>query len=141
MNKRGANLLSLAPLRRDMNELFELFCSGASSSKETDLRSFLIDVKETEKDFIVSAEIPGMSEREVTLDLSNRELTITGSKSEAPGTHSLLPVIRAFRRVLTLPADVDADRTVATVRNGVLTVLLPKVEERTPPTISIPIRS
>lgn len=91
-----------------------------------------VDVVETEKDLQVRAELPGMSEKEIEVSLSPDALTLSGEK-KAEEEHRRGNFYRmerrygAFSRTIPLPVDVDTEKVEATFKNGVLTVILPKV--------------
>jgi len=103
-----------------------------------------VDVVETEAEFRVAAELPGLEEKDIDVALEDGVLTIRGErKVESEGDDG--DVLRvetwrgAFRRSLRLPAAVDADAIKATYRVGILTVTLPKAPEAR--VRNIPIRS
>ena len=91
------------------------------------------DVREDAERFTVVADMPGADEKTVEATVQNRVLTIEGwTKAEKPqGGEELGREFGAgrFRRDFTLPETVDAERIQARVKNGVLTVTLPKREE------------
>ena len=92
-----------------------------------------VDVRETAEGFAVVADLPGVDEKSVEATVQNRVLTIEGwTKTEKPqGYEELGREFGAgrFRRDFTLPDAVDPDRIQARVKNGVLTVAIPKREE------------
>lgn len=92
-----------------------------------------VDVRETAEGFAVVADLPGVDEKSVEATVQNRVLTIEGwTKTEKPqGCEELGREFGAgrFRRDFTLPDAVDPDRIQARVKNGVLTVTIPKKDE------------
>jgi len=93
-----------------------------------------VDIVETEKDIKVSAEIPGMDEKDIRVQLNGDVLTISGEKSseheEKEGQyHRMERTYGSFRRDLQLPTDVDGDKVEAVFSRGVLTITLPKPTE------------
>ena len=92
-----------------------------------------VDVRETAEGFAVVADLPGVDEKSVEATVQNRVLTIEGwTNTEKPqGYEELGREFGAgrFRRDFTLPDAVDPDRIQARVKNGVLTVSIPKREE------------
>ena len=100
-----------------------------------------VDVRETADHFTVVADLPGADEKSVEATVQNRVLTIEGwSRPEKPQGHEELG--REFgggryRRDFTLPDAVDPDRIQARVKNGVLSVSIPKKEEVKPRKIQI----
>jgi HSP20 family protein len=90
-----------------------------------------IDLTEGEKAFILSAELPGMTEKDIDLRLSGDLLTISGEKKnerkEQNGDHLFAErTFGAFSRTIRVPREVDQDKVQAEFRKGVLTVRLPK---------------
>jgi HSP20 family protein len=96
-----------------------------------DVFSPRVDVVETDKEIKISVELPGLEEKDIDVGLSQNVLTISGEKrqeKEEKG-HNYLRAERSygsFRRSIPLPAEVDAGKTDAVFRKGVLTVTLPK---------------
>ena len=92
-----------------------------------------VDVRETAEGFAVVADLPGVDEKSVEATVQNRVLTIEGwTNTEKPqGYEELGREFGAgrFRRDFTLPDAVDPDRIQARVKNGVLTVAIPKKDE------------
>ncbi len=93
-----------------------------------------IEVKETDKNILVSAEIPGMKEKDINVTLRENNLIIEGEKrserkKEDKGYYSSEFSYGSFYRSIPLQADVDADKVDATYKNGVLEVTLNKLEE------------
>jgi HSP20 family protein len=93
-----------------------------------------VDIVEKDKAYEVTAELPGMSEKDIEVKLAGGMLTIKGEKSEAKeektkDVHISERRYGSFRRSFAVPEDVDADKLQATVRNGVLTVTMPKSAE------------
>jgi HSP20 family protein len=118
-----------AMFRREMNSLFDDFFADRGEA----LESFTpkVDMKENGKDVVVTAELPGMDEKDVEITLSHDALTISGEKKEEKEEKSeeryrLERSYGAFRRTLALPCEVDPDKATAAYKKGVLTVTLPK---------------
>jgi len=101
-------------------------------------RANLIDAG---SNLIVTAEVPGLSEKDLKLSLNQEVLTITGErKVRAPEGYSAHRQERPsfnFSRSFTLPCRVNADRTSASVKDGVLTVTLEKAADAMPRQIAI----
>lgn len=90
-----------------------------------------LDITETPKSFRVHVELPGMEERNIEVATSDSYLTIKGTKDhgQAEEEESCIRCECArgsFRRTVELPDNVDADKARASLKNGVLTVELPK---------------
>lgn len=92
-----------------------------------------VDIKENKKNYEITVEVPGVEERDVKLELANGALTISGEKKHEKEEkdehyHSVERSYGSFKRVLSLPEDVDEDDIEAKFKNGVLSVTLPRKE-------------
>jgi HSP20 family protein len=101
-----------------------------------------IDLVETESDFVLRADLPGLSEDDVNIELEDNVLTVSGErKSEheesKQGYYRVERSSGSFRRTLTLPEGVDADSVKATFDRGVLEIRVPKPEQRKPRKVQI----
>jgi len=93
-----------------------------------------VDNSETDKEYIVSAELPGLEKNDVQVSLSHHTLTISGDKKNEKRDKGkyYYRVERSygfFNRSIPLPDDVDEDKIEAAFKNGVLTINLPKTAE------------
>jgi len=93
-----------------------------------------IDVRETDKALEVSAELPGLSDRDVELEISGDTLILRGEKTdehkeERKGVFVSERAYGSFYRAVPLPPGIDTERAEANFDNGVLTVTLPKTDE------------
>jgi HSP20 family protein len=89
------------------------------------------DVSETENALIVKAEVPGMDQKDIEINLSNGILTIKGEKKHEKEDknetyHSVERVYGTFCRTMRLPSEVEADKVDAAYKDGVLKITLPK---------------
>ncbi len=92
-----------------------------------------VDIKETKKDYQITIEIPGVEENDIKLELADNILTISGEKKyekeeKDEHYHSVERSYGSFRRVLSLPEDVNTDNIEAKFKNGVLTISVPRKE-------------
>lgn len=130
----------LLDLRREMDRLFDDFFRGFSA-RETfagtpggfDPR---VDVTETDKEFRIKAELPGMDEKDVDVTLTKDLLTLRGEKrdehEEKNGNYYRMErSFGSFSRSIALPGEVDQDKIAAAFRKGVLTITLPKTARAT----------
>ena len=90
-----------------------------------------IDATETDNEMRVTAELPGMEEKDVDVQLSGDRLTIRGEKreeseSEEKDVHISERSYGSFLRTLRVPDSVDPENITAAMKNGVLTVVMPK---------------
>ena len=101
-----------------------------------------IDILETKAAIVVSAELPGIEEDNVDVEIMDNVMTISGEKAEekveeGEGYHCKESHTGAFTRSFTLPADVKAEKAEAEMKNGVLIISVPKVEPKQAKKISI----
>ena len=91
-----------------------------------------LEVSESDKDVTVTAELPGLEEKDVEVLLAEGVLTIRGEKkseTEDKDRRFSERYYGRFERRVALPAEVDEDKVQASFRNGVLTVTMPKSAE------------
>lgn len=123
--------------QQQVNQMFDDFSRGwglapfGTAHERWDQFTPRIDMVESDQGITVSVELPGLEEKDVDVSLSRDVLTIRGQKrrkTEKQGRnyYHTERSYGAFERSVVLPAPVDADRAEAIVRNGVLTVTLPK---------------
>jgi HSP20 family protein len=116
-----------------MDRMFDRFMEGFSGSSGRSWGAVgpVIDVDDTEKEMIVTAELPGVAEKDVEVSLAGDILTIKGQKkseSEEKQGQSYYAerTFGSFARSLRLPFDVKDETVDAKFRDGVLTIRLPK---------------
>ena len=100
------------------------------------------DIKETKNAFVIKADLPGIKDEDVNISLTGSQLTVSGKREEErreEGEHHYMVERNAgnFSRVFSLPEGVDADAVTADLKNGVLTLQIPKRPEAQPKRISI----
>ena len=100
------------------------------------------DVFEDKDSIRITAEIPGVGPEDVKLSLENNTLTIRGEKKQVAEekterVHRYERTYGMFERTFSLPTTVDADRIEARYENGILNVVLPKVERARPREIEV----
>ncbi len=93
-----------------------------------------VEIAETDTEFTVTAELPGMNAKDVTADFEDGYLTIKGEKSETKSEKDKKYYVwersyGSFERSFSFPTAVEQDKIKATFENGVLTVVLPKAKE------------
>lgn len=104
-----------------------------------------VDVTETEKDITVTAELPGLKEKDIKVSLNKNTLTLKGEKKEekeekTKGYYRAERTYGSFTRTVVLPGEVDAEKVDATYKKGVLTITLAKTETETKKTKKIPVK-
>lgn len=100
------------------------------------------ELKETPTSLIVKADMPGIQEKDIELNVAGNRLTISGKREEEKiqndeVCHLVERTYGAFNRTLTLPEDVDANKVKAVLKEGVLTVTVPKSPEIQPKKIEV----
>lgn len=141
---RSESLSPVINLHREMNRLFDDIFRGFEGSRLWGGRGDWpsIDVEETDKDYRVTAELPGMEERDVEVLLQDGVLTIRGEKKvegESRNRRFGERFYGRFERQLSFDHDVDENRVSATFRNGVLTVTVQKSAQAVERSRRIPI--
>lgn len=105
-----------------------------------------LDVSEDEQALRVTAELPGLEEKDVEVTFADGVLTIQGEKraeQEQHGKqyHRIERSYGAFHRSIQLPVDVDQEKVSASFKQGVLTVVLPKAADTRQQTKKIAVKS
>jgi HSP20 family protein len=127
-------------LQRDINRLFDQFHRGfdlwRTAPWETALGDFnaRIDVKDTDTEIVVTAELPGVERKDMELIVATDALTIKGEKKEEveekhKGYYRTERYYGLFHRHIPLPCAIEKDKVEATFANGVLKIVMPKSKE------------
>ncbi len=129
-DRDSQSLHPVATLHRDVNRLFEEAFRGFGDSPFFSGRGWpSMDVEETDKEFRVSAELPGLDEKDVEVLLHDGVLTLRGEKkleSEDRNRSYSERFYGRFERQVSLDRDVDEGAVKATFKKGILTVTVPK---------------
>lgn len=139
-----ASLSPFLTLRREMDRLFDdaFRGFGFSGFDQSRLPWPQVEVVDRDKEVRVTAELPGLEDKDVELRVEDDVLVLRGEKrtefDDVEQRYSERFYGR-FERRIALPAEVDDERASATFRNGVLTVTLPKTERARQQTKRIPI--
>ncbi len=101
-----------------------------------------VDVRETDGEFLMEVELPGLTEKDVEVKLDNNLLTISSSKDENKEEKKNGYVLRErrasrFSRSFVLPEGVDREKISAEFKNGILHLTFPKVPAAQPKTIEV----
>lgn len=132
-------------LNRSMDRLFESMFSpvGRVRSGETSVRWFSapLNLWEDESNIYIETEVPGVKLEDIEILATGDELSIKGERTIEYGDDvKLLRRERGsgrFERKTALPVEVDVDQVQATLRDGVLSVTLPKVAQRRPKKVQV----
>ena len=131
-NRHNGNLL-----RSPLDDLMERFFTGHPFAEQTNLTGswMATDLAEEEDKFVVTMEMPGLSNEDIDISVTDNILSVSGEKKEAEEKsegRNYYHVERrygTFHREVQLPAPVEADAVEANYKNGVLEIALPKSEK------------
>lgn len=136
-------LAAMGELRRRMDRVYD-------EERDFDERPFgsravatwpRINVIDAGANIVVTAEVPGLGEKDVELTLNQNVLSLKGErKSDVPegyAVHRQERVPVRFARSFAMPWKIDAEKTTAAVKDGVLTITLAKAPEAQPRTIAV----
>ncbi|MCW2242519.1 Hsp20/alpha crystallin family protein [Azospirillum canadense] len=134
---RGGEVMDpFLSLQRDMNRLFDdVFRDLVSPVPSVGFGRMgwpHTDVLETDKEYRVTAELPGLEEKDIDLSFQDGVLTLKGEKTleqDGEGKRYSERYYGRFERSIAVGPDVDEDKISASFKNGVLTVVLPKSPE------------
>lgn len=129
-------------IHRDIDQLFDQFFRGwglPQGGRFTPMVNFnadsllkpRVDLSATDKKYLLTVEIPGVEEKDISVDISNNTMTIKGEKKlekedKDKNYYRIERSYGAFQRVLSLPEDVDQDGIKAGFKNGVLSITMPR---------------
>ncbi len=140
---RWEPLRELGSLQTEMNRLFNTAFEGPATGNGGNRRwTPAMDLVETEDHFVLRADLPGMSESDVTIELEDNVLTVAGERKaeheeKREGFYRVERAFGRFSRSLTLPKGIDPEGVTAQFGSGVLEVRVPKPEQRKPRKITI----
>ena len=129
-------------LQSEMNRLFNTFFDSPTTGNGVRRWIPAMDLVETDDHFVLKADLPGLNEGDVSIEVEDKVLTVSGErKSEhedkREGYYRVERSFGSFRRTLTLPEGVDPEAVSATCDKGVLEVRIPKPEARKPRRVAI----
>lgn len=136
----------LSNLRDELDRLFDLpFAGLAGPSSWMSGWTPALDVYEGQDQYVVKAEVPGMSKDDIHVSLHDGSLTISGERKsehnqEESGVYRAERYFGRFERTLDLPTGVDPSKVKADYRDGILTVTLAKAEEAKPKKINVTVK-
>lgn len=138
----------LLNMQREFERLMEKMSSqiqqagfgfGNGGANENALFKPRVDIRESKKDYVIEVDVPGVDDKDVTLEILDDKLFVQGEKShrkedknDKEGYHLVERSYGSFRRVLNLPGDADRDNVDARFKNGVLEITIPKKELKKP---------
>jgi len=135
----------LNTIQSEMNRLFNTFFDAPTPGNGTlAQRRWLpaMDLVETEDDFVLRADLPGLSEDDVNIEVEDNVLTVSGERKaeheeRKEGYYRVERASGSFTRSLTLPEGIDPAKVRASFDRGVLEVRIPKPEQRKPRKVTI----
>ena len=135
----------LSSLQTEMNRLFNAaFEGGGNTTGNGGARRWTpaMDLLETDEQFVLRADLPGLSESDVHIELEDNVLTVSGERkaeheAKREGFYRMERAYGSFSRSLTLPKGIDPEAVTAAFDRGVLEVRVPKPEQRKPRRITI----
>ena len=125
-------------LMTDFDRIFDsMFSPGLPRLSAGQSWMLAVDVNETEKEFFLSADMPGLDKNDVSVDIHDGVITIKGERAidnekSTDGYRIRERQLGSFNRSFRLPDNVNEDKVAAKFKNGVLTVTLPKTKEIVP---------
>jgi len=143
---RWEPVAELGTIQNEMNRLFNTFFdqpSGGSRGGGTSRRWIPpMDLVETDDHYVLRADLPGLADEDVNVQLEDNELTISGERTseheqQQEGYYRLERAFGSFSRSLTLPEGVDPDGVQAHFERGVLEIQIPKPEQKKPRQVQI----
>ncbi len=141
-------LKELATMQERMNKIFGEIDTGKDLFDSEGLKSEWsppVDIYETGTELILKAEIPEVAQDDLSIEIQNNRLTIKGERKLHPDIkrehyHRLERPYGCFCREFTLPTFIHANLIVASYKEGVLTVTVPKREGAKPKQIKIDVK-
>ena len=115
----------------EVNRFFEDALPAAQASRGRSTFSPLIDVMETEKEYVITGEFPGIPAEKVNIELKDNSLTLSGDKHhEHERTEGMRHYVErsfgSFTRTISFDVEIDEDNAFAEMKHGVLTIKVPK---------------
>jgi HSP20 family protein len=156
LSRRDEQRDAFPSLRSPFNRLFDeafwdpfrLFETSLAPSMTGWQSSLPVDVSETDKEVRIEADIPGFDPKNIHVDVTNNMLTITGRHEEESDTKDKKWHRRErnysyaeFTRQILLPEYADGSKAECSVKNGMLTIAIPKKPEAEPKRLNIKVES
>jgi len=135
-------LKELSSLRDEMERIFEDLVGRGEGEWKKSTWYPPVDIYETDNEIVLKAELPGVDQKDVEVRIENDTLILKGEKridrdTKTENFHRAERVYGAFQRSFSLPQSVDKERIKASLKRGILTLVLPKKEEVKPKQIEI----
>lgn len=132
---------SVLDLANEFDRMWEDFAPSHVMGRER-MWNPRVDMKDKKDEFVVTAELPGMTEKDIKITLKENQLVISGEKkveqeNENETYHCCERSYGKFERAMLLPTEIDVNKVEAKVKDGILTIKLPKSEKVKPKEITI----
>src|SRR5918998_3037737 len=133
-------LMKPDPFSSEVNRLFNtLLAPGEGRAQRW---SPAMDLVEAEDQYVLRADLPGMDEKDVSIEINDNVLTVSGEPRDEQeetrqGWHRVERTFGRFSRSLTLPEGIDPGAVTANFDKGVLSITVPKPEQRKPRRVQI----
>lgn len=132
--------------RNEFDRLFDSFFNP-TEEEETFLAAFspAVDIEERDKDYLITAELPGIKKEDIKMNIKDNLLTISGEKKQEKKTdknnyHRTERIYGSFQRSFRLPDYADQENISAEFKDGVLNVTIPKLKESISKNIDIKVK-
>jgi len=127
---------TLRDLQREVDSIFDQFFGRGEDDETSTVWAPRTDLSETDEAFRIRLDVPGMKKEDITVNLQNNTLTVSGERSSerTEEGEEYVRVERAFgnfHRTFTLPDAVDQENVEASYEDGVLTINVPKTDTST----------
>jgi len=137
---------SVFTLKSDMDRLFDSFFADSVDSADSYYEvTPSVDIEETDQDFIIYAEVPGMKKDDIKITFENNYITLSGEKKalkdrKKENFHHAERRFGKFSRTMAVPTGVMLDKIEAEYEQGVITIKIPKAEEVKPKQIDVKVK-
>ncbi|MGE3844267.1 MAG: Hsp20/alpha crystallin family protein [Vicinamibacterales bacterium] len=142
----GGAVIPILQLHREIDRVFDDAFRGFGFPTPAPLRwpsewpgimKPVVDIQETDKQYRIALEVPGVEEKDIQITLDNDVLVVRGEKRQEQetkdgGFHRIERSYGSFQRALNLPGDANQDTIKANFKNGVLTITMDKREASAP---------
>ncbi len=127
-------------LQSEINRLFDRDIDD--STGQMTAWPMRVDIREDENQIVIKADVPGMEQKDINVNVDNGQLTISGERKfddeeRKESYHRVERAYGRFSRSFQLPNTTDTGKISAVYKNGVLEVTLPKLEEAKPRSIQV----
>ena len=131
--------------RRPLSRVFDDFFLPRTNTEDGTLTwgwNPVVDIYDNEDNFVIKAELPGVSKKDIEIDIKDRVLTLKGERSadnevKEDNYYRRERTYGRFEKSFTLPANVDPDKIKADYSDGVLKIEVPKPEDQKPKQVTV----